>query len=174
MATAQRDDPVLGYNFLVTLIDSGGKVESLFSSLQRPPLGGFSECSGLEMTMQPEEYREGGRNGAVLKFANRVTWTNIRLRRGLATSNALWDWHYALVEGRVQRRDGIITLQNDQRRPIRIWRFTRGLPIKWNGPALNANQGQVAIEELEIAHEGMKLGAAAALSLSEVGGALGL
>ena len=45
-------------------------------------LGGFSECSGLEMSMQVEEYKEGGRNGAVLKFPTRVNWTNITSSAG--------------------------------------------------------------------------------------------
>jgi phage tail-like protein len=152
-----RKDPVLGYNFQITLMDSSSQLAAVTISVGVMPQGGFSECSGLEMSLQVEEHREGGRNGAVLKFPSRVNWSNIRLRRGAALSDELWNWHYGFVEGRGKRRDGVIVLQNSERTPVKVWRFSRGLPIKWTGPTMNANQSQVAIEELEIAHEGLKL-----------------
>ena len=52
--------------------------------------------------MQAEEYREGGRNGEVLKFPNRVTWSPITLKRGVAVSTDLWDWLYGFVTGHGQ------------------------------------------------------------------------
>jgi len=157
--TALRLDPVLGHNFLISLIDTSstlGKVKSLgLSAVFDVAAGGFTECSGLEMTMQPEEYKEGGRNGTVLKFANRVSWTNITLKRGVGASTILWDWHYSFVEGRGKRRDGVIILLNDLHIPNNIWAFRRGLPVKYSGPSLNATQNLVAIEAIEIAHEGI-------------------
>lgn len=165
MATGVRIDPVRNYNFLITLVDSSSSLASVTVTLgiSKPAVGGFSECSGLEVALQTEEHREGGNNGTVLKFPTRINWANIKLRRGVATSNDLWDWHYGFVEGKGKRRDGIITLQDDQHKPVRSWRFSRGLPVKWTGPALNAAQSQVAIEELEIAHEGIKVIKAGAL-----------
>ena len=118
-------------------------------------LAGFSECSGLEMSMQPEEYKEGGNNAAVLKFPSRVTWGNLTLRRGLGTSTDLWDWHYGFVEGHGKRRDGVIVLLDEARRPARMWCFRRGLPVKYSGLQFNATQNAVAIEAIEIAHEGI-------------------
>jgi phage tail-like protein len=152
----QRVDPYRGFNFLITLIDSTSTLTTVVTAIQSPPQGGFSECSGLEMGLDIEEYKEGGNNGTVLHFPTRLKWTNLRLKRGVALSDDLWLWHYGFVEGQVQRRDGIITLQDEQQNPVKIWSFTRGLPVKWTGPALNATQSQVAVEEIEIAHEGLK------------------
>jgi phage tail-like protein len=144
-AVGQRDDPAVAYNFLVRLVPGGDAA------------GGFSECGGLGMTLEVEDYREGGRNDAVLHFPTRATWDRIRLRRGIATSDELWNWHIEFVEGRGRRRDGMILLRDDLQQTVKAWSFTRGLPVRWVGPALDAARTAVAIEELEIAHEGLRL-----------------
>jgi len=148
---ALRVDPYGSFNFLVTFVDSATS-----GAAQSRPSGGFSECSGLEMTMDVEEYKEGGNNGLILRFPTRVKWANLRLKRGLALADDLWQWHYDFSQGVVLRRDGVVTLLDDRQNPVKVWSFTRGLPVKWSGPSLNAAQGQLAIEELEIAHEGLK------------------
>jgi phage tail-like protein len=157
--TADRGDPVLNHNFVISLVDSSSTLAILepaaLSAILDVPLGGFSECAGLEMSLKVEEYREGGRNSAVLKFPSRVEWTNLTLKKGLGAGTALWDWHYGFVEGRGKRRDGIIALLTDLRVPNNIWYFRRGLPVKYSGPSLNATQSSVAIESIEIAHEGI-------------------
>ena len=157
-----RVDPLLNHNFIINLIDTSsllGVLGSAFSAIAPrvldAPVGGFSECSGIEMAMTPEEYKEGGRNGGTLKFPSRVTWSNLTLKRGVANSTELWDWHYGFVIGEGKRRDGMITLLDEQRSTRCIWYFTRGLPIKYTGPQLNATQNNVAIETIEIAHEGL-------------------
>ena len=152
-----RADPFRAYNFVIRLVESSGGSASTSVAPDRGALGGFSECSGLEMTLQLEEYRAGGRNDTVLRFPTRVSWTNLRLRRGVALSDDLWEWHYSFVLGKGRRRDGLIFLLDELRQPAKTWRFTRGLPVKWTGPALDAAQGRVAIEELEIGHEGLEL-----------------
>jgi phage tail-like protein len=148
-------DPVLAYNFLITLVDSSSGLATAVSAIRNVVLGGFSECTGLEMSLKVEEYNEGGRNGTVLKFPTRVSWTNLSLRRGVTANTELWDWHYSFVQGRGKRRDGIIVLQNALHVPVTTWHFKRGLPVKWTGPAMHASQNNVAIETLEIAHEGL-------------------
>jgi len=155
--TAIRNDPFRGYNFLVTLTDSSSSLVTVLSAIQNVALGGFSECSGLEMDLDVEEYKEGGSNGTILKFPTRVKYSNIRLHRGMTTADDLWNWHYGFVEGKGKRRDGLIVLQDDLHIPARAWSFSRGLPVKWLGPSLNATDSRVAVEELEIAHEGLKL-----------------
>ena len=155
--TGIRNDPFRGYNFLVTLIDSSSSLLTVLSAIQNVALAGFSECSGLEMDLDVEEYKEGGSNGTILKFPTRVKYANIRLRRGLTSADNLWRWHYDFVEGKGKRRDGVIVLQDDLHIPARVWSFSRGLPVKWLGPTLNAAESRVAVEELEIAHEGLKL-----------------
>lgn len=154
--TGLRLDPVLNHNFLISLIDSSSDLGSLVSTAVFDVYaGGFMECSGIEMSMQPEEYKEGGNNGFVRKFPSRVTWTNITLKKGIAASTSLWDWHYGFVEGKGKRRDGVIILLSDLHVPNNIWSFRRGLPVKYTGPAMNATQNTVAIEAIEIAHEGI-------------------
>jgi phage tail-like protein len=152
-----RLDPLPAYNFLVTIVDSTSSIPTALQVIASAAIGGFSECSGLEMTLQVEEYRAGGVNDKVLKFPTRVNWSNLRLRRGVGLTDSLWNWHNDYVQGRGKRRDGAIILQNELHIPLKVWIFRRGLPVKWTGPALNANQNQVAIEELEIAHEGLTL-----------------
>lgn len=154
-----RVNPVLGHNFAISLVDSSSPLALAstvgLSAIFDVAVGGFSECSGLEMTMQAEEYKEGGRNGAVLKFPSRVTWTPLTLKRGVAIGTDLWDWFYGFVEGSGRRRDGVITLLDERGGANRVWFFRRGLPTKYTGPSLNAAQNNVALEAIEITHEGL-------------------
>jgi len=156
--TALRSDPVLNHNFVVSLIDTSSTLAILksaaLSAIFDVALGGFSECTGLDMSLKTEDVREGGNNGAVLHFPTRVEWGAITLKKGVA-GTALWDWHYGFVEGTGKRRDGVIVLLNSQRLPTNIWSFRRGLPTKYTGPQLNATQNNVAIESIEITHEGI-------------------
>jgi phage tail-like protein len=157
--TVLRSDPVLNHNFVISLLDSSSTLRLLgsiaMSAIFDVALGGFSECSGLEMSLQIEEFREGGNNGRLLKFPTRVTWSNLTLKKGVGSGTALWDWHYGFSEGKGKRRDGVIVLLNDRHLPNNIWYFRRGLPVKYTGPSLNATQSSVAIESIEIAHEGL-------------------
>lgn len=154
-----RLDPLLSYNFTINLIDSSSTMalvkSAALSAVTDTLLGGFSECSGLDMALEIEEYKEGGRNGSVLKFPTRVTWSPLVLKHGIGAGNGLWDWHYDFAIGKGKRKDGIITLLNDLHIPTHIWQFKRGLPSKYTGPTMIAGQSQVAIEALEIVHEGL-------------------
>jgi phage tail-like protein len=148
-------DPLMAYNFTINLLDSSSTLSILKSAVMDVLIGGFSECTGLEMALEVEEYKEGGRNGAVLKFPTRVTWSPLVLKHGMGAGNGLWDWHYGFATGKGKRKDGIITLMNDLKMPAHIWQFRRGLPVKYSGPALIAGQTSVAIETIEIQHEGL-------------------
>lgn len=158
-AVGLRLDPLMAYNFTINLIDTSSTMAKLksiaMSAITDTLLGGFSECSGLDMSLEVEEYKEGGRNGAVLKFPTRVTWAPIVLKHGMGAGSSLWDWHYDFAIGKGKRKDGIITLLNDLHMPSHIWHFRRGLPTKYTGPSLAAGQNTVAIEGIEIAHEGL-------------------
>jgi phage tail-like protein len=158
-AALLRSDPVLNHNFVVALIDSGSALDAALSIAQSAlfdvALGGFMECSGLEMSMKTEDYAEGGDNGGLRRFAGRVEWSNLTLKKGVGIGTSLWDWHFSFVTGSGRRRDGLVALLNSQHLPAAIWLFTRALPVKYSGPALDATQNQVAIETLEIAHEGV-------------------
>jgi phage tail-like protein len=154
-----RNDPVLAHNFLVTLIDTSSPLAAVgtaaLSAVTDSLLGGFTECTGLEMNLAVEDWKEGGNNATVLKFPGRISWGNITLKRGVTQTTALWDWQYGFVVGKGKRRDGVIVLMNELHVPNNIWFFRRGLPLKYTGPAMNAAQNGVAIDSLEIVHEGI-------------------
>jgi len=164
MSPTLPPDPFRGFNFTVSLIDSSSLLSFAVTAIESAALAGFSECSGLEMSMDIEEYKEGGNNGTVLRFPTRVKWTNLRLKRGITFDGGLWQWHYDFTQGVGTRRDGMVVLQDEQHNPAIVWSFTRGLPVKWTGPSLNASSSQVAFEEIEIAHEG--------ITVSSLGGAV--
>src|SRR5262249_46464482 len=146
-------------NFVVSLLDTSSTLATLgsaaLSAITDVALGGFNECQGLEMSMKVEDYDEGGNNGGTLKFPGRITWSNITLKKGVGSGTALWDWHYRFIEGRGSRRDGVIVLLNELRVPNNVWFFRRGLPFKYSGPQMRAIENAVAIESIEIAHEGI-------------------
>ncbi len=127
--------------------------------------GGFQECSGLEVEMDVQEYLEGGRNDGVIRRAGRAKYTNIVLKRGMflgglgGVNRDLWQWIQGVVAGvrPIARYDGIIQVMNVGNEVAATWVFDRGLPAKIRGPELNAKTGEIAIEELHIAHEGLRL-----------------
>ena len=172
-----RSDPLLGYNFRITLLESSSAAAAAttiaLSPLALQPVAGFSECTGLDMTLDTEDYEEGGNNGTVLKFPKRHKWGDITLSRGLTRNQELFDWYYAFTQGITRRRDGLIILMNERHEPHTVWRFRRGLPVKYTAPQLNAQQNSVAVETLAIAHEGLTLMSGAAGLAAAVGAAAG-
>lgn len=155
-----RRDPVCGYNFEISLLESDSTLGSALTTVALStalgsPAAGFSRCSGLEVTLEIEPYKEGGGNGTILQFPTRASWSKLTLERGLAVKTDLWDWFHSFVEGRGRRRDGLITLRDAAGKPHTVWRFRRGLPARYGGPSLDAMQSAVAIETIEIAHEGL-------------------
>lgn len=130
--------------------------------------GAFQEVTGLEAEMDVMEYREGGRNDAVIQLAGRVKYPQkIVLKRGMfvvgaTASNELWRWFQDTVAGvrPLRRYDGAIEVLppiGPAGPALATWRFRRGLPARIVGPTLNARTGDVAVEELHIAHEGLYL-----------------
>ena len=153
-----RTDPLSGFNFYITLIDSSNLGGTILSLVLNYAVAGFSECSGIEASMEILEYKEGGENGYVHKFATRASHSNITLKHGaIFLYDDLFDWHYAWVTGQGGRKDGLIVLENESGQPAKIWKFRRGIPLKWGASPFNASQSSVAIESLEIAHEGLEL-----------------
>lgn len=155
----KRMDPVLGFNFRISLLDSTSSLEAVgnvaLSAVIAHPLGGFSECSGLDMSLEVHELMEGGGNDTVLKFPTRIKPATLTLKKGLTQRADLWNWFYGFVLGNGRRRDGLIVVNDGAGNPHTTWGFRRGLPVKYAGPQLNASQSAVAIESIEIAHEGL-------------------
>lgn len=154
-----RTDPLLAHNFTINLVNTSSTMalvtSAALSAVADVALGGFSQCRGLELSLEVEEYKEGGRNDAPLKFPTRANWAPIVLEKGVGAGTALWDWHYDFALGKGTRRDGVITLLDDLHLPSHIWWFKRGLPTRYTGPKLDAKENAVAIESLEIVHEGL-------------------
>lgn len=131
--------------------------------------GGFQECTGLDVEMDVAELVEGGRNDGVIRRVGRGKYSPIVLKRGMfvadETANAdLWAWLQGILTGErpVRRYDGTIEVldrvgNRDEQEAVVLatWRFVRGLPSKVTGPSLNAKTGDIAMEELHIAHEGL-------------------
>lgn len=128
--------------------------------------GGFQEVSGLDVEMEVKDYQEGGRNDAVVRRLGRAKFQPLVCKRGMfgpAGGDAqpeLWQWFQDVVGGvrPVDRYDGSVVVQDQQGRPMATWEFFRAVPAKLVGPQLNAKTGEVAIEELHLAHEGLRLG----------------
>ncbi len=177
-ALGLRADPLLSHNFVIGLLDTSSDLalarSIALATITDVAVGGFSECTGLEMSLDIKDYEEGGNNGIVLKFPTRVKWANITLKKGVGTGTALWDWHYGFVEGQGKRRDGVIVLLDELHVPNHIWYFRKGLPLKYTGPSFNASQNNVAIESIEIAHEGIYQAPYLGYAAAAVGGIAGL
>jgi phage tail-like protein len=142
MPTGDRKDPYRGYHFLVEI-----------DGITR---AGFRECSGLDTSQDPIEYREGNEAHTVRKLPGLVKYANISLKRGVTDDAELWAWRKTVIDGTVQRKNGSIILLDDTGNEKWRWNFREGWPTKWTGPSFNATGNEVAIETLEIAHEGLE------------------
>jgi phage tail-like protein len=144
-----RNDPYPVYNFEVVITgisDDGASVK-----------GSFSEVSGLEAEIDVIEYRNGSENNVVRKLPGLTKFAKITLKRGIIGDLTFWNWLVNATQGNVQRTEVAIILLDENRHPVMRWIFTRAWPCKWTGPMLNAKGNQVAIESLEICHEGMAI-----------------
>lgn len=117
---------------------------------------GFRECSGLDFSHDPIDYREGTDPLNVRKLPGLIKYSNIVLKWGLSDDGELWEWRKEAEEGKVARKNGSIILLDDTGTEKMRWNFREGWPSKWTGPSFNATGNEVAIETLEITHEGLK------------------
>lgn len=141
--TGSRNDPYAAFNFVV-------KIDGVTQA-------GFSECSGLSTESDVIEYRTGAEAATVRKLPGLDKYSNIVLKRGYTNSKELWQWRKQTIDGKTQRRSGSIVLQDEGRKTALTWNFTQGWARKWDGPTFNAKTNEVAIEVLEIVHEGLTL-----------------
>jgi phage tail-like protein len=142
MSAGARQDPYLGSRFVV-------EVESMF-------VGSFAEVSGLELQVETETYAEGGVNTHSHELPSRASSPNLVCKRGLTDSTLFWEWTRGTVDGTVVRKNGLVFLLNAAGAPAWGWGFTNAYPVKWTGPTFTADQGEVAVEALELAHDGLK------------------
>ena len=130
--------------------------------------GGFQEVSGLEIELDVAEYLEGGRNDGVVRRVGRAKYQPIVLKRGMFygdsgnVNRALWTWLQSIASGArpIPRCNGVIQVMRestDASEVAAVWTFDRGVPTRVRGPQLNAKTGEIAVEELHIVHEGLRL-----------------
>ncbi len=134
-------DPYRNFNFLVE-IDGISQVR-------------FAECSGIGGSIDIVTYREGGDPTAIRKLPGLTHYTNIVLKWGVTDSHELEDWFHDATAGKIQLRKGSITLLDQDGTPRVRWNFVGAWPARWEGPHLIGDGTQVAIETLELAHEGI-------------------
>jgi phage tail-like protein len=151
------EDPLPGYRFLITL--DPGVTYLPPAQAQLVPLlvaGAFQQVSGLGAELEVTPYAEGGVNDYVHQLPVRHSWGRITLRRGVVRDPGLWTWYEAgLTESLGARRDGVVIVLTPLGVPAVAWNFHAGIAAKWTGPDLNAGQDAVAVESIEIAHEGL-------------------
>ena len=120
----------------------------------------FAECAGLEMSMAVTTIREGGSNGAPVHLTGPVSYANLTLKRGMSRRLDLWNWMERVArddERSLRATCEVEMLAADRTGPVAVFVLTGCLPVKLKAPALNAQTGMVAIEELEIVYQTMSL-----------------
>ena len=143
MIKGKRVSPYTDFRFLVEI---DGKTRAA-----------FSECSVLSTDSDPIEYRDGSEDTTIREIPSIKKFANITLKRGITRDLELWNWRKTVLDGAIEKKTGSIILLDETRKPIRRWNFKAGWPINWEGPSMNATGSEIAIEILEIAHEGLEL-----------------
>lgn len=138
-------DPYSGYNFWV---EWDGIVHA-----------GFQECSGLTATRNVSDYREGtDKSLGKRKLPGLNDYGNITLKRGVTDNQEMWEWHKTLQNGETLRRNLSIILADHKGEEKIRWNLENCWPTSWNAPDFNSTSDEVAIETLELVHEGITKG----------------
>jgi len=139
--TGQRVDPYGNFNFLVEI-----------DGITR---AAFHEVTGFDSTIDVIDHREGGENTTLRKLPGMTKHANIVLKYGLTDDSELYRWHRDAINGNVQRKNGSIVLLDRQGQERMRWNFVNAWPSKWKGADFNAEGNDVAIETIELSHEGI-------------------
>jgi phage tail-like protein len=120
--------------------------------------GAFRECTGIGSENEVVEYKASGTQGKMVlkKVPGRMKWNNITLKRGITDTMDLWDWRGQVEQGKVEdaRKNGSITMHNQNGEAVARWDFVDVWPSKITGPSFNATNNEIGIEELELVHTG--------------------
>lgn len=119
-------------------------------------VAGFTEVSGFDATIEPIEYREGDmKTETPLKVAGLRKYGNITFKKGVITAHALYDWLAVGLTGAVTRKTVSVSLLDETQAEVATWQIINAWPTKYTAPDFNATSNEIAIESLELAHEGM-------------------
>jgi phage tail-like protein len=120
--------------------------------------GAFSECTGLEATMEPKVIKAGGLNYGPAQRVGPVSFATVILKRGMTTTRDLWNWFQLVAGGAyAYRLSAEIAMHDNAGNVVLTWALARALPVKFKAADLNARGTEVGIEELHLAHEGLTL-----------------
>jgi phage tail-like protein len=118
----------------------------------------FSECSGLGVQIKHESQMEGGVNDQQRILLGQAEFSDITLKRGITDSLTFWEWTQAILAGQSNKRRNInILLFNQAGETMQCWTLIGAVPVGWKAPALQADSNTLAIEELTLAYEGLRV-----------------
>lgn len=119
---------------------------------------GFREVAIPDSSQDPTEYREGNEMPTVRKLPGLIKYGNVSLKWGITDSLEIYNWRKTVEEGKIKdaRKNISIVVLDDEGNDSARWEFSNAWPTKYDAPDLNATANEIAIETLEIAHEGMK------------------
>jgi phage tail-like protein len=151
------EDPLPAYRFLVSLDPSDAYLPRFQSAIiTLIAAGQFSEVTGLGAQLEVLAQPEGGRNDYVHQLPVRHSYSRIVLKRGVVRDPGLFFWYQAgFTQSIGARRDGAIIMLTNEQVPAVGWIFRGGLAATWKGPDLKAGDNAIAVESIEIAHEGL-------------------
>ena len=115
----------------------------------------FTEMSGLQLETEVMDYAEGGENGFVHKLPGRTKVGNLTLKRGVTKSGEFFKWYKELLGGTITPKNVSVVMFDVKGEEVMKWDFKNAYPVKWTGPQFSADGKTVAIETLELAHEGL-------------------
>lgn len=120
---------------------------------------GFSEVSGLSVETQMIEYRDGASPVySTIKMPGIPKFGNITLKRGvLPANNEYFEWWNTVKLNTIERRDITVSLLNEDHEPVMVWKIQNAWPTKVDGPSLKADGNEIAIESIELVHEGLTI-----------------
>jgi phage tail-like protein len=149
-ANEQVNYPFTAFNFAVEIKVDGVAMQVVDAA--------FSECDGLEMTMDVKTIREGGNNGRQIRLTGPLTFGQVTMKRGMTSNLELWDWFNLMLTDQSLRADAeVVIFAADGETERARFQLSRCVPVKLKSPPLNAKDGAVAIEELQIAYEKLTL-----------------
>jgi phage tail-like protein len=118
----------------------------------------FKRCSGLGAEVEVETYQEGGLNSYAHRLPKGTTYGTVTLSTGVGSGQDLWQWFYKAATGQVERKNVSIVVYAENRQEAMRWNLTAAYPVRWQGPELTAGEDAVAIQTLELAHNGITVG----------------
>jgi phage tail-like protein len=118
----------------------------------------FTEVSGLQVEIETMDYQEGGTNDHVYRLPGRAKLNNLTLKRGIGASPEFLSWCMDVAQGKIKRRSITVVMYDVAGHKVARWSFDKAYPVKWVGPQLKSNEAAMAIETLELAHAGFRMG----------------